>query len=152
MPWYLAGVYLHLVGGVLLGGYALFWLVMALGLRSEHELDAEILLARVGRSRWPPFGLPKGLRVPILGLGWLLVLLLVGSGVGLLASRGMSFSQLLSAALAGSGFAQVLVMKLVLVAVFIGAHARLSARAPAGAAIVAAASAALIVCFSAMLV
>lgn len=152
MPWYLGGVYVHLVSGVLLGGYVLFWLVMATGLRADHDLDSTAMLRRVGQARWPPFVLPRAARVPVLGLGWLLILLMLGSGVGLLAARGMSGSQVVTAALAGSGFARIVLAKLVLLGVLAVAQVRLWRRPGAGAALVAAVTAVILVCLSALLV
>ena len=92
MPLHLVTTWVHIVLGITLVGYALFWTVLALAVprsRTGPEgkrpgvADAEPagLLESVHRTPWPPRGLPVPVRVPMWVLGWLLFLAVVGSGI-----------------------------------------------------------------------
>lgn len=104
--------YAHLVGAVLVVGYALFWAIMAWG--SEREPDrreAQRLLGLTAASRWPY--VPKRLRPSLTGLGWGFLALMGVTGAALLAARGMSGA---------------LELKLGLVAIVVAAQAALAER------------------------
>ncbi len=101
--------YAHLVGAVLLVGYALFWVIMAAGFRGEPDrAQGQRLRAVAARSRWPY--LPRPLQPSLTGVGWLLQAAMAGTGLLLLAARGIS---------------GVMMVKLVLVALVMGAQAAL---------------------------
>lgn len=88
MSLHLLGVWIHLVVGIVLAGYALFWLVMAYALQNAGgDLDTAATLSRIGRAGWPPFIAPPALRIPLLGLGWLVLAVVIVSGVALLHGR-----------------------------------------------------------------
>lgn len=144
--------WVHLVAAIVFAGYALFWLVMAFALRSEgRDLDSGETLSRIGRLRWPPVAVPKALRIPILGLGWLLVLFMAASGFLLLHARGIGSAQLASAEFWREGVGLVIAAKLILLVLFAATHARLVRRPTAGAALVGATLVGVIVCASALL-
>ncbi|HEX5438113.1 MAG TPA: hypothetical protein VFW98_13185 [Gemmatimonadaceae bacterium] len=146
-------IYLHVVAAVVLCGYALFWVVMAFALRYHAaDMDAESTLSLIGASRWPPFLLPRAVRVPILGLGWLLVLFMVVSGAVLMSTRGVAAAQLLSPAFWSERFGAVLAVKAALVVLFAIVHARLSVRPSPGTALTAAIVVVALICASALLV
>ena len=148
----LALSYVHLVLAVVLIGYALFWLVMAFAMRREGvDMDSGEMLSLVGRSRWPPFVVPYALRIPMLALGWILVLLMVASGVLLVRARGGDWAQLASGGFWGDRFGIIVATKAVLVLLFAVAHARLSVRPTARAALLGAILAWATICASAFL-
>ena len=71
-------IYAHLAGAVLLVGYCLFWaLVTAATWREYSGSKAEQLLQAAKAAAWPLPGMP--LKLPL--IGWLLVVLVVASGV-----------------------------------------------------------------------
>lgn len=71
--------YAHLVGGVLLTGYVLFWVLILRAIRLEHEpREAARLETALGAFRWPPASVP--LHATLHGLGWLFIAFLVGTG------------------------------------------------------------------------
>ncbi len=151
---YLIGIYAHVVAAVVLSGYALFWVVMAFTLRSDDSgLDPHRTLALIGSSRWPPVGaLPRGLRIPILGLGWLLVAFMAASGLVLLRLRGIGAPQLASAVFWTHRPGAVIAAKIGLLVLFAGAHTRVALRPTPRAALTAALLVVAIVCASALLV
>lgn len=71
--------FLHVVSAVLLTGYALFWVVMAVTLEREEPADSKRLLAVVGASRWPPVG-PYRFRLPLPLVGWGIIVALALTG------------------------------------------------------------------------
>ena len=76
-------IYAHLVGAVLLVGYLLFWaLVTAATWREYAGSAAEQLLQAAKAAAWPMPGYP--LRLPL--IGWLILALVVGSGVLVIVS------------------------------------------------------------------
>lgn len=119
---YVISAFLHLVGGVLLAGYALFWVVMARGLtRSSGVAESTHLLDAIHRSRWPPGGAPPPLRLPLAAIGALLLGMLAVTGVLLLNARDVRLEALFAVGQHTDRFVRVLSWKLVLfVAVVIG--------------------------------
>jgi hypothetical protein len=92
--WLLSCAYIHLVAGVLLTGYALFWAMLALSLaRSSASTEVDPLLAVTAGARWPHVGLPWALRLPLPLLGW--GFLMVTAVPGVLLLTGASFSGML---------------------------------------------------------
>lgn len=78
--------YVHLVTSVLLVGYFLFWLIMSIGLERESSpAEAARLRGEIVAARWPPLLLPWRARIPIPGLGWAFLVVLIGTGAWLLA-------------------------------------------------------------------
>ncbi|HET7585386.1 MAG TPA: hypothetical protein VFK13_10780 [Gemmatimonadaceae bacterium] len=150
---YLLTVYLHVVVGVVLTGYALFWAVMAVTLRADRRgLDPEGTLALIGASRWPPVKLPNAVRVPVIWLGWLFVAFMVASGIVLIRQRGITMAELTAASFWTQRAGVALGVKLVLLVIFVVQHMRLARRPSRGAAVCAALLAFSIVCVSALLV
>ena len=129
MTLYLTAAYLHLVFGIVLIGYALFWLVMAYALRSRAaDLDTGEMLAVIGRAGWPPFVAPPALRIPILGIGWLLVLAMLASGFALLGVHRITLGQLLGGGFGQGGVAGIALIKLTLLGLYAAVHAWFSLR------------------------
>jgi hypothetical protein len=92
--WLLASAYIHLVAGVLLTGYALFWAVLAVSLaRSSDMAEVDPLLMMAAGARWPHVGVPVALRLPLPMLGW--AFLVVTAVPGVLLLTGASFSGML---------------------------------------------------------
>ncbi len=152
MSSFLVQDWVHLVAAVVFAGYALFWLVMAFALRDEGgELDAGETLSLIGRSRWPPVAVPKAARIPIVGLGWVLVLFMVASGFLLLHARGIGSAELGSGAFWSRPFGLAIAAKAILLLLFAATHARLAMRPTPRAALLGAILVALIVCASALL-
>jgi hypothetical protein len=89
MDLYRLNVFVHIVFAVLLAGLALFWLVMhvALGRRSDAA-DATRLLGVAHRARWPHVVIPYAWRLPLPWVTWLVFLVLGGTGLLALATRG----------------------------------------------------------------
>ncbi len=118
-------VYIHLVASVLLVGYFLFWLIMTVGLERLEPAEeiGPLTAAMLAGGRWPPAGVPWRLRLALPGLGWAFLLLMVASGLALLA--------------VGSGYPLngVLGIKLGLLAALVVTHALLARRPGRGAAI-----------------
>jgi hypothetical protein len=76
--------YVHLVVSVLLTGYALFWVIMAIGLgREESPAEGSRLLRVINAGRWPP-GIPWSLRLPFPVVAWLFLLVLTITGAVLM--------------------------------------------------------------------
>ncbi len=76
-------IFAHLVGAVLLVGYFLFWALVTAATWREHSgSTAEQLLQAAKAAAWPLPGYP--LRLPL--IGWLILALVVGSGVLMLIS------------------------------------------------------------------
>ena len=76
-------IYAHLVAAVLLVGYCLFWaLVTAATWREYSGTTAEQLLQAARGAAWPLPGLP--LKLPL--IGWLVLALVVASGVFVIVS------------------------------------------------------------------
>jgi hypothetical protein len=116
--WLLASAYVHLVAGVLLTGYALFWAILALSLGRQSE-DAAVrrLLGLANSARWPHVGVPAALRLRWPAVGWIFLLVTALTGVLLLA---------------GAAFSVILAVKLVLFLVLLGSQLMLTLRpAPA---------------------
>lgn len=133
---HLFGVWLHIVVGIVLAGYALFWLVMAYALqRGGGELQTAPTLSMIGRAGWPPFIAPPAVRIPLLGLGWLLLAFMIVSGVMLLHGR----------------FDWVITAKVVLVVLFALAHGWFTLRPSPRAALMSALLVAGVICVSAFL-
>ncbi|HUP00994.1 MAG TPA: hypothetical protein VM737_05670 [Gemmatimonadota bacterium] len=120
MTLYLLEVYAHLVSGVLLIGYALFWVVMAIGVGREGDSR---LLAVINGSRWPPAGLPRGLRLPLPWLGWAFLLALAVTGLLLLHIRGLTPDALFSAEALAGRFGRLMAVKLMLFGLLVLGHA-----------------------------
>jgi len=86
---------LHVLTMVFFVGYALFFTIVALA-RTHHEGgdDTNAFLSRLAWTRWPPLVVPKPLRLPVHGLGWLALVVLAVTGMGLLHERGMTLDEL----------------------------------------------------------
>jgi len=111
-------VYTRLVASILLVGYFLFWLIMTIGLERLEPAGevAPLTAAMLAGGRWPPAAVPWRLRLTLPGLGWAFLLVLVASGLALLA--------------VGPGYPVngVLGVKLGLLAALVVTHARLARR------------------------
>jgi len=82
-------LYLHLVGAVLLTGYALFWVVMAGALAVATRRDeAARLFGVVAATRWPPALLPRRWRLTLAGVGTAILAWLVATGGPLMHQGG----------------------------------------------------------------
>jgi hypothetical protein len=89
--WTLSSAYVHLVAGVLLTGYALFWGMLALSLtRHSNPAEVERLLTVAGAARWPHVVLPMALRLPLPWVGWIFLLATAFTGVLLLPTAPIS--------------------------------------------------------------
>lgn len=120
---YTVSAFLHLVTGVLLAGYALFWVVMARGLRRERvAAESMRLMDVINRGRWPPGGLPKSLRLPVPVLAWLLLAALTVTGVLLLSARGTTLDLLMPGDPIAGRFARVLAWKVALFTILVAGH------------------------------
>lgn len=76
--------FVHLLGAVLLTGYALFRVRMAREIRGQGAEEAR-LREGLRRFRWPPRGVPSPVRVSLDGLGWTVVVVVAAAGALLLA-------------------------------------------------------------------
>lgn len=86
MTAYLVLMYVHLATAVLYVGYFLFWGIMARGLATATALDpGPRYLDLIHHAAWPPEGVPTPVRVPLHVLGWVFYVVLVVSGVLVLA-------------------------------------------------------------------
>jgi hypothetical protein len=82
METYLAVLFLHLFAAILLGGYGLYWTIMALALRRRvGATEGDRLLGVVHRCRWPHMGLPPVLRLPLPWVGLAMIGFLLLGGV-----------------------------------------------------------------------
>lgn len=124
----MVSAFLHLVGGVLLAGYALFWVVMARGLeRDVDRRESTRLLRVINHSRWPPG--PAPLRLPMPVLGWLLLGALVVTGVLLVGARATPLDTTGGATdLLADGIGPVFAWKLALFAALVAGHLVATAR------------------------
>ena len=71
--WLLSTAYIHLVAGVLLTGYALFWTMLALSLARDSDGRRSNGCSGSRSRRWPHVGVPMALRLPLpwsVGLSW----------------------------------------------------------------------------------
>jgi len=69
--------YLHIVLVILLVGYTLFWVIMALAVALEEApTETGRLLGVINAGRWPPGGVPYAMRLRFPWLGWLFLALL----------------------------------------------------------------------------
>ncbi len=117
--------YAHLVGAVLLMGYALFWVLILRATRAEYEsAEAGRLESALGLFRWPPLSLP--LSATLAGLGWLFLAFLVATG-GVMVLFFPSHPLSLSAALADPQ-GRLMLFKLSMVIVLAVVHAAFMAR------------------------
>ena len=90
----LSTAYIHLIAGVLLAGYALFWAMLALSLARDSDTpQIERLLEVTLGARWPHVGVPVSLRLRLPLVGWAFLVATALTGVLLLA--GVSFSGML---------------------------------------------------------
>jgi hypothetical protein len=89
MDLYRLSAFVHIVFAILLAGLALFWLVMHVALdRRSDATDAPRLLGVAHRARWPHVVIPYASRLPLPWVAWLVFLVLGGTGLMALASRG----------------------------------------------------------------
>ena len=89
MDTYRALVYVHVVCSVVLTGLALFWFIMRLALRQRFgEGEARDLLQIANRARWPHVAVPYALRLPLPWVAWVILGLLVASGLIIFQVRG----------------------------------------------------------------
>ena len=89
MDTYRVLVALHILLGIVLTGQALFWFVMNVALRREHDAGGTLGLLRTAQSaRWPHVAVPWKLRLPLPLMGWMTLVLLAVSGYALLQGRG----------------------------------------------------------------
>ena len=89
------GAFLHLLGAVLVTGYTLFWVVMAVTLGREDSGDSKRLLGVVGASRWPPAG-PYRFRLPLSLVGFGILGSLAMTGLFMASLYGTGFMELVS--------------------------------------------------------
>lgn len=145
--------WVHLVAAVILGGYVLFWLVMAVAVRDESAAlpAADETLSLIGRSRWPPVVVPKAVRLPLFGLGWALVVFMAASGAVLLRARGIGSAQLASAAFWHERMGLAIGTKAILLVALAVTHARFARHPSPRAAVLGAILVVVIVCASALL-
>jgi hypothetical protein len=135
--WLLSLAYVHLVAGVLLTGYALFWAMLAMSLaRDSDKAEVERLLGVPRAARWPHVGVPAALRLRLPSLGWTFLLATALTGVLLLA---------------GASFSGMLFGKLLLFAILLGSQLLLTLRPTPARAYVNLAVVVLIVAASALL-
>jgi hypothetical protein len=100
----LSAAYLHLVFTMFLVGYVLYWAVMVVSLRRDlAPAETERLLEIANRSRWPHLAVPWRLRLPLPLMAWGFLVILLITGLALIASY---------------GFGALLTLKLALVAIF----------------------------------
>ena len=133
----LTTAYVHLVAGVLLTGYALFWAMLALSLaRDSGSSQVEGLLGVTRKARWPHVGVPVALRLPLPVVGW--TFLVATALIGVLQ-------------LAGASLSGMLLGKLLLFAILLGSQLLLSLRPTSARAYVNLAVVVLIVAASALL-
>jgi hypothetical protein len=135
--WLLSTAYIHLVAGVLLAGYALFWAMLALSLaRDSDAAKIERLLGIALAARWPHVVVPWALRLPLPLVGWTFLVATALTGVVLLA---------------GIPFSGMLLGKLLLFAILLGSQLLLTLRPTSTRAYVNLAVVVLIVAASALL-
>jgi hypothetical protein len=133
----LSSAYVHLLAGVLLTGYALFWGMLALSLaRHADAAEVERLLMVAGNVRWPHVALPVALRLRFPLVGWTFLLVTAFTGVLLLA---------------GTPFSGVLLGKVLLFVILLGSQLMLTLRPTPARAYVNLAVVVLIVAASALL-
>jgi hypothetical protein len=135
--WLLSIAYIHLVAGVLLTGYALFWAMLALSLARDSDTPkVDRLLGVTLGARWPHVGVPVSLRLPLPLVGWTFLVATALTGVLLLA---------------GVPFSGMLLGKLLLFAILLGSQLLLTLRPTPARAYVNLAVVVLIVAASALL-
>jgi hypothetical protein len=82
MDAYRLTVWTHLFLSIALVGLALFWFVMDVSLRRRFDTaETESWLKTLKAARWPHVGVPYALRIPLPWLTWVVIGLLVASGV-----------------------------------------------------------------------
>jgi hypothetical protein len=135
--WVLSIAYIHVVAGVLLAGYALFWAMLALSLARDSDAPRmEGLLRLALAARWPHVVVPLALRLPLPLVGWTFLVATALTGVLLLA---------------GVSFSGMLLGKLLLFAILLGSQLLLTLRPTSTRAYVNLAVVVLIVAASALL-
>lgn len=83
MQSYLVGVFAHVLLGIALVGYGLFWAILTMKGRGTEAASQThtSLLDLTQRTLWPPRGLPVPVRFPMWALGWLLLAAVILSGL-----------------------------------------------------------------------
>ncbi len=96
-------LWLHLLGGIVVTGLALFWAIMGRSLTTaQGPAEARRLLAVTTTARWPHVGLPWKLRLPLpllsaaalLVVAFLGFLLPAGFGIAIVLKSVASFAML----------------------------------------------------------
>jgi hypothetical protein len=88
MDAYRLSAFAHLVFAVVLVGQALFWFIMSVALRQRFDTaETERYLRIVNGARWPHVVVPYNLRIPLFLMSWLVMGVLVATGLLLLAFR-----------------------------------------------------------------
>jgi hypothetical protein len=106
--------FLHLVFTMFLVGYALYWAIMVASLRRDlPPLEIDRLLEIANRSRWPHVVVPWRYRLPLPIMGWGFLGVLLITGLALMA---------------GYGLGMILALKLALAAAFALVQVRLTRR------------------------
>jgi hypothetical protein len=112
MTGYLLAVYTHIVVAIFLMGYMLFWTIIVGSLAQRYEApEATRLLRLIQQSSWPPKGLPASYRIKFSGLGWIALLVLIATGMIILAYREISWQAVFSKDFLLSSFGERLGLK-----------------------------------------
>lgn len=84
-------LWLHLLGGIVVTGLALFWAIMGWSLSRVHDgAETRRLLQLTAAARWPHVGLPWKLRLPLPVFGATALLVVAFIGFLLPASFGVA--------------------------------------------------------------
>lgn len=131
--WQWANAYLHMLGAIVFVGYSLFWGIMAfaLGRRVDGTRRLEYL-TMIRATRWPPGGIPEWGRIPLLGLGWLFLLLMFITGIILLSPGGVRMEAITTAIAGGGRLGQLFTVKMILVGLICIGQLMLSFRLASG--------------------
>src|SRR5215510_6211719 len=88
MDGYRLSAFLHIVTAVLLVGLALFWAIMLWSLRQRFPApETQRLLEVLKTARWPHVAVPYALRVRLPWMPWLVLAVLLVTGLICLQTR-----------------------------------------------------------------
>jgi uncharacterized membrane protein len=120
---YLLILYIHLLATIVWAGYILFWTIVIGSLSGASRASGHVQMVDIlRRTSWPPVIIPQPYRLQFPWLGWLLLIVLLVTGVVLLHMRGITLQRFLSSDLWSSPFGRILLAKLSLVTGLVVCH------------------------------
>jgi hypothetical protein len=86
---YRAVVYVHILSSIFLVGLALFWFIMNVALRRKFDdVQTAAWFQVLNTARWPHVAVPWKLRLPLPVFTWVVLVLLLATGMSALRIRG----------------------------------------------------------------